>query len=259
MMKDYFKEKSIVITGATSGLGRKLAEILMQMDAKVTAIGRNQSALAELEAFGKKTNKDVLCLACDVGDYEQCKEAFSKIFDQFGKVDILINNAGITNISMFEPGKHLEVTKNLFQTNFFGALNCTELAYDSIVKNQGSIVNVSSVAGYSPLMGRTAYSASKHAMHGFFNTLRTEVKDKGVHVMLACPTFIQTAIRTDSEQKVQGETLTTDYVAKKILKGIEKRKRLLLIGKTATFAYWINKLFPETYEKIMIRNQKNKF
>ncbi|MEX2590493.1 MAG: SDR family oxidoreductase [Chitinophagales bacterium] len=258
-MQDYFKDKSIVITGATSGLGRRLAEILLSYSAHVTAIGRNKEALSELEALAKKSNGEILCISCDVGDYEQCKSAFKKILDHFGKVDVLINNAGITNISKFEPGKHVEVTKSLFQTNFFGAVNCTELAYNSIVQHKGSIVNISSVAGYSPLMGRTAYSASKHAMHGFFDTLRTELKEHGVNVMMACPTFIQTGIRTSAEQKVQGETLSVDYVANKILKGIVKRKRLLLIGKTATFAYWINKLFPETYEKIMIRNQKNKF
>jgi len=258
-MIDYFKGKSIVITGATSGLGRNLAEKLLNYSANVAAIGRNKTALAELEAFAQNTPGKVLPLQCDVSEYEQCKSAFEEIDREFGKIDALINNAGITNIAKFQSENSVEMTRNLFQINFFGALNCTSLAYSHLLKSKGSIVNISSVAGYSPLMGRTAYSASKHAMHGFFDTLRSELKEHDVHVMMACPTFIQTGIRTETEQKVQGETLTPDYVSDRILKGIQKRKRLLLIGKTATFAYWVNKLFPKTYEKIMIRNQKDKF
>ena len=258
-MKDYFKGKSIVITGATSGLGKTLAERLLEFGASVSAIGRNQEALKALEEFAENKPGKALALQCDVSDYEQCKSAFEQIHQTFGKIDVLVNNAGITNIAKFEAEKSLDITRKLFDINFFGSVNCTSLSVDSLKKTKGSIVNISSVAGYSPLMGRTAYSASKHAMHGFFNTLRSELKEEGVHVMIACPTFIQTGIRTESEQKVQGETLTTDYVTDKILNGIIQRKRLLLIGKTATFAYWINKLFPKTYERIMIRNQKNKF
>lgn len=258
-MRDYFKEKSIVITGATSGLGKTLTQRLIDYGASVSAIGRNAEALKELEVYAEIKPGKVLALKCDVSEYEQCKETFEQILQTFGEIDVLINNAGVTNIAKFEAEKSLDITRKLFNINFFGAVNCTSLSVDALKKSKGSIVNISSVAGYSPLMGRTAYSASKHAMHGFFNTLRSELNEEGVHVMIACPTFIQTGIRTEAEQKVQGETLTTDYVTDRILKGIIQRKRLLLIGKTATFAYWVNKLFPKTYERIMIRNQKNKF
>lgn len=258
-MKDYFKGKSIVITGATSGLGKDLAEKLMTKSANIAAIGRNKEALKALESYSKAFDTRLLALACDISDLEQCKLAFAEIEQEFGKIDILINNAGITNIAKFQVENGLDITRNIFEINFFGAINCTSLALESIKKNQGSIVNISSVAGFSPLTGRTAYAASKYAMHGFFDTLRTELKEDNVHVMIACPTFIQTAIRTETEQKVQGETLTTDYVSNKILKGIVKRKKLLLIGKTATFAFWMYKFFPSMYEKIMIQNQKNKF
>jgi len=250
-----FNDKVIVITGATAGLGRALVKAFANYPCHIAGLGRRSAALDSLgQEIADKPAK-YLPITCDVSNKENSRAAFDKIFETFGKVDVLINNAGITNISLFGSDSHVDIAKEVMDTNYFGMVNCTASAINSIKTNRGAIINISSVAGYSPLVGRTAYSASKHAMHGFSNSLRAELIQHGVQVMVVCPTFIQTEIRSNGEQQVQGETLTPEYTALRIIKGIEKGKRLLLIGKTAIFAYWMNKLFPVTYERIMINNQ----
>jgi short-subunit dehydrogenase len=180
------------------------------------------------------------------------------VLSEWGKIDILINNAGFTNISLFRSDTHIDIVRSVMETNFFGSVYCTTYAFDSIVQQKGSIVNISSVAGFSPLVGRTAYSASKYAMHGFFNTLRAELREKDVHVMLVSPQFIETNIRDNKPQVVEGKELTSEYVSEKILKGIVKKKTFLLVGKTAIFAWWMYKIFPRLYEYLMFNSQFKK-
>lgn len=247
-----------MITGASAGLGSALVKALATYNCNIAGLARNAHALNNLKDKLEKSGSQFLCVTCDVSKEQDCKQAIQEVLNHFGKIDILINNAGFSNIRLFEPEKHIAITREIMETNFFGAVYCAAFAHDSIVAQKGSIVNISSVAGYSPLVGRTAYAASKHAMHGFFNTLGAELSIKGVHVMMVCPTFIDTNIRRDSNKKVETEALTPEYVAHEILKGLVKKQRTLIIGKTAVLAWWMNRFFPRLYEKLMIKNQMKK-
>jgi short-subunit dehydrogenase len=258
-MKSHFQNKVIVITGASSGLGRNLALMLAPFNCNIAAIGRNTAALESLKNDIEPLGSQFLSLTCDVSKQEDCKRSIDLVLTKWGRIDILINNAGFTDISLFHPDTHIGIVRNIMETNFFGAVYCTAHCLNSIITQNGSIVNISSVAGFSPLIGRTAYAASKHAMHGFFDTLRAELKDKQVHVMLVSPQFIKTNIRNKQQQSVENKPLTSNYVANKILKGIVNKTRFLPVGKTAIFAWWLNKFFPQFYEKLMISNQKKKF
>lgn len=257
-MKEFFQHKSIVVTGASAGLGRALVLALASFNCKIAGLARSTGTLQQLEKEVAEKGSKFLPVTCDVSKEDDCKNAMQQVINHFGKIDILINNAGFSNIRLFEPEKHIAITREVMETNFFGSVYCTAYAHDSIVAQKGSIVNISSVAGYSPLVGRTAYAASKHAMHGFFNTLGAELSGKGVHVMIVCPTFIETNIRRDNNKKVETEALTPEYVANEILKGIVKKQRILIIGKTAVLSWWMNRLFPRLYEKLMIKNQMKK-
>lgn len=254
-----FDHKVIVVTGASAGLGKAICLALSNYTCTIAGLARNKEALElvkdEIEASKKAVFLPILC---DVSKETDCYNAIQLVLQQFHKIDILINNAGFSNIRLFSGEAHIQIIKEVMQTNFFGSINCTAYAFKSIVENKGSIINISSVAGYSPLVGRTAYAASKYAMHGFFQTLSAEISSSNVHIMMVCPTFIATQIRRDNNVKVETENLSPEEVANKILKGIIKKKKLLIIGKTAIFAWWLNRFFPSLYEKIMIKNQLRK-
>lgn len=257
-MKQYFQNKTIVITGASAGLGKAICLSLASYNCNIVGLARSTDALNDLKGDIEALGSKFIPITCDVSKNENCKKAIEETLHYFGKIDILINNAGFSNINLYDSEKHIGIVREVMETNFFGAVYCTNYAFNSIVNNKGSIVNISSVAGYSPLIGRTAYAASKHAMHGFFNTLGAELSLKEVHVMLVCPTFIDTNIRRDSQKKVETEALSPEYVAKKILIGIVEKRRNLIIGKTAIFAWYLNRLFPRLYERLMIHNQLKK-
>jgi short-subunit dehydrogenase len=257
-MKEFFRGKTIVITGASAGLGNALTLMLAPFDCNIAGIGRNTEALHTLRQKVEQLGSRFLPLTCDVANQHDCQKAIQKVLSEWNHIDILINNAGFTHIALFQPDTHLSIVRNIMETNFFGSVYCTAYAFDSIIRQKGSIICISSVAGFAPLVGRTAYAASKHAMHGFFNTLRNELKEKDVHVMLVCPQFIATNIRTNKPQVVAGKELNAEYVAEKILKATVKKKTFLLIGKTAIFAWWIYKFFPKFYEYMMFKSQYKK-
>lgn len=253
------KNKVVVITGAYGGLGKSLCEEFGKHEAKIIALGRDESKLLELSQNLNQQNIENQYFCCDVRDKESCEKAIKQVIKHFGRIDVLINNAGITNIALFNSNTHADIIENVMSTNFYGSVYCTNFALNSIVESKGAIINISSVAGYAPLYGRTAYCSSKFAMEGFFRTLGCELKTKGVHNMIVYPTFIQTAIRDDVKGNVTtGESLTPEYCSEKIIKALKARKRTLILGKTAKKVYWINKLAPSLYEKMMIKNMAEK-
>ncbi|WNJ16859.1 SDR family oxidoreductase [Pontibacter sp. G13] len=254
----------VVVTGGAGGLGKSLCERFSQAGAKVVALDVNPQALQAFQEQFDAEGKPALAIACDIRKPEAVRTAFDQISEHFGDVDILINNAGITHLGIFDDTP-LEAVNRVMDVNFFGAVNCTHFAMPGIRRKRGTIVVVSSVAGFAPLMGRTAYSASKFALHGFFESLRTEEADTGVHVLMVCPSTIDTGIRkaamTDDKdgeaaQQQVGKVDTPEEVAEQIFQSTMHRKRQLITGFTGKMSWVIRKALPGLYDKLMINKVK---
>jgi dehydrogenase/reductase SDR family member 7B len=202
-------------------------------------------------------------LSLDVTQKADCDRFVAAAVEKFGRVDVLINNAGISMRALFQD-LDVEVIERLMQVNFFGTVYCTKAAVDQIVKNKGSIVGVSSIAGYRGLPGRTGYSASKFAMHGFLESLRTELLKKDVHVLLACPGFTESNIRKvalKADGTSQAETplnedklMSSEAVAGYIYKAVVRRKRTITLTSQGKLTVFLNKWLPKFMDKMVFNH-----
>ncbi len=256
-MSQFFQDKVVAITGGSDGIGKALAEQLLGMGAKVATCARNQDKLYDLQL--RYSTSPLHCVVADVSNYNDCKMFIDSTIKQFGGIDILINNAGISMRSLLKDAE-LDVFRKLMDINYFGTVYCTKLALDSIVARKGTIVGVSSIAGYRGLPGRSGYSASKFAMNGWMEAIRTELLDDDVNVMWVCPGFTRSNIRNaalNANAEAQGESplkesslMSAEECARHILKAIEKRKRTLVLTFKGKQTVLINKLFPSWADRL---------
>ncbi|MFC0875996.1 SDR family oxidoreductase [Saccharicrinis sp. FJH2] len=242
------KDKVVIITGASSGIGLALARQYAIKGSHLVLAARSLDKLNELSIELEKSGIQVLAVKTDVSIESDCKNLVEKAVSKFGRVDVLINNAGISMRANFMDVE-LSVLKRLMDVNFWGTVYCTKYALPYLLKSKGSLVGVSSIAGYVGLPGRTGYSASKFAMHGFLNTVRTENLKKGLHVLIAAPGFTASNVRFSAltaDGSSQGETprkedkmMSAEEVAQHIYKAVIKRKRTLILtfveGKLTVF------------------------
>lgn len=253
------EKKVVIITGASSGIGEALAHAFAARGADVVLAARKYVTLCELaQRLETKYGVQAFAIACDVSREDDCKAMVDQAIGRFGKIDILINNAGISMRALLKD-LDLQVLRKLMDVNFWGTVYCTKFALEALLKSQGSVVGVSSIAGFRGLPGRSGYSASKFAMHGFLETLRTENLKTGLHVLLACPGFTASNIRhtaLDNAGQPQGETsmdeakmMSAQTVADIIVKGVVTRKRTLILTRQGKLAVWMNKLFPAWVDK----------
>ncbi|MCX6313824.1 MAG: SDR family oxidoreductase [Sphingobacteriales bacterium] len=257
-MNNYFQDKVVVVTGGSDGIGRALIDMLLPLGAKIATCGRNQDKLYDLQV--RHSGKPLHTVVADVSNFNDCKNLIESTLQVYGGIDILINNAGISMRALMKDTE-VEVIEKLMNTNFFGMVYCTKLALNSIIERKGTIVGVSSIAGFRGLPGRTGYSASKFAMNGFLEALRTEMIDSGVNVMWVCPGFTSSNIRNaalNNRGQSQGESpmdegkmMTAEDCAKHILRAIEKRKRTLVLTFTGKRTVFMNKFFPRWADKLV--------
>jgi dehydrogenase/reductase SDR family protein 7B len=250
------KDKVIIITGASSGIGKALAFECARMGAKLVLASR--SGLIDPDMYA--ITPEILWVKTDVTKVKDCEELVRKTVEKFGGIDILINNAGISMRALFSE-VNLDVLHRLMDTNFWGTVYCTKFALPYLLKSQGSLIGVSSVAGYKGLPGRTGYSASKFAMQGFLEVVRIENMKKGLHVLIACPGFTASNIRNvalSSDGTAQGETpldesklMTADQVAFHIIHAIEKKKERLILTTQGKMTVMLNKFFPKFMDKMV--------
>src|SRR5688500_13823161 len=232
----FFQDKVVVVTGGTEGIGKALIETLIPLGAKIATCGRHHDKLYELQM--RHAGTLFHAVACDVSKEQDCKRFIESTIKVFGGIDILINNAGISMRALVKDAE-IEVMRKVMEVNFYGAVYCTSYALPSITERKGSIVGISSIAGYRGLPGRSAYSASKFALQGWPEALRTELLGVKVNVMWVCPGFTASNIRfaaLNREGSPQGETpmdeskmMSAALCAEYIINAIEKRKRTLIL------------------------------
>jgi NAD(P)-dependent dehydrogenase (short-subunit alcohol dehydrogenase family) len=257
-----FRGKAVVITGAAGGLGRSLCLHFAAAGARVAALDRDPTGLQRLRDDLAARGWSLTTERCDVTDAAACTAALQSVRARIGRIDVLVNNAGIAHRSALADTR-LDVIRRVMDVNFFGAVHCTQAALADLRAQRGLVIVISSVAGFSPLIGRTAYAASKHALHGFFDSLRTELADDGVDVLLVCPAFIDTgidraALGGDGRPAAQarqttGRQASPDEVAQAIVGAALRGKRLLRHGRTAHLAWWLSRLWPSAYAALMTR------
>ncbi len=250
-MSSYFSDKVVVVTGGSDGIGRALVELMLAQGAKVATCGRDNDKLYNLQL--KNTGAMLHTVVCDVSKDYDCRKFIESTIDTFGGIDILINNAGISMRALVKDAS-IEMMHQVMDINFFGSLYCTKFALNSIIANKGTIVGISSIAGYRGLPGRSAYSASKFALQGWLEALRTELIDDGVNVMWVSPGFTTSNIRNtalDAQGISHGETnmdenkmMPAKECAEYIADAIEKRKRSLVLTFTGKKTVFMNKFFP---------------
>ena len=256
----FFKDKIIAVTGGSEGIGKAIIDALVPLGAKIATCGRNHDKLYQLQM--RYAGMPLHAVACDVSREQDCKRFIDSTIKTFGGIDILINNAGISMRALVKD-VDLDVMRKVMDVNFYGAVYCTKFALPAIIERQGSVVGISSIAGYRGLPGRSAYSASKFALQGWLEALRTELLEEGVNVMWICPEFVTSNIRNtalDSQGQPQKENpmdeskmMSAAECADHILHAIEKRKRSLILTFKGKRTVLLNKLFPALTDKL-VRN-----
>jgi short-subunit dehydrogenase len=264
------KDKIVIITGASSGIGKSLATEFAKRGANLVLAARQYVTLCEIaQSLEEQYEIKAIAVQCDVAQQEDCDHLIKQTLTTFGKIDVLINNAGISMRALFQDAD-IEVLKTVMDVNFWGTVYCTKYALPEILKTKGTIVGVSSIAGYKGLPGRTGYSASKFAMNGFLDTLRVENLKTGINVITACPGFTASNIRKmslDKSGKQQGEStmheekmMTSEEVAKIIADGVENQARTLIMTGQGKLMVFLNKFFPRLVDKLVyntIAKEKN--
>lgn len=259
----HYRDRTVVVTGAAGGLGAAFARRFGAAGARVVLLDVAAQGVDELARELNGSGIPALGLAVDITDPAACKKAIGRAADELGGPHVLINNAGISHRSLF-PATDPTVIRKVMDVNFFGSVNCTRAALPGLLQSRGQLIVISTVAGFAPLVGRTGYAASKHALHGFFDTLRAELKATGVGVLIACPGFARTGLVESAmggdgrpvaqEKKTLGRESTPEEVAEELFRAATADRRLVVMTPVGKLSRIISRLTPAVYERIMIRS-----
>ncbi len=254
------KNKVVIVTGASSGIGKACAETFASQKSIVVLAARSEDKLIRIASELSSLGAQVLYVVADLSQQDDCKRLINLVLEKFGRIDILINNAGISMRASFID-LDLSVIRKVMDVNFWSTVYCTKYALKSIISNKGSVVGVSSIAGYKGLPGRTGYSASKFAIHGFLESLRIENLQKELHVLIACPGFTASNIRTKAlagDGSSQGETprkeekmMQPEQVASYIYDAVFKRKDRITLSSNGKLTVFLNKFFPRWVDRLI--------
>jgi len=262
---DSFRDKVIWITGASSGIGEALVYALAVKGAKLVLSSRREGELERVKQNCKTNRDNILILPLDLSETKNMDLLTEKVLQKFGRIDILINNGGVSQRS-YAKDTPLGIDRKIMETNFFGTIALTKSVLPQLLKQKsGHVVVVSSISGKFGFYLRSAYSASKHALQGFFESLRMEVFADNIKVLIVCPGKIKTDISVNALTETgnkhnkmdeqQESKMSAEACAKKIMDGIKYNKEEIFIGGKELRAVWIKRFFPGLFSKL-IRKQK---
>ncbi|MCQ2156454.1 MAG: SDR family oxidoreductase [Bacteroidales bacterium] len=256
MKKDFFKDKVIIVTGASSGIGLASARLFSSLGAKLVLAARR---LDVLEKEAAEMPGEVLCVKADVSCEDDCKALIDKAVEKFGRIDVLVNNAGLSMRALFRD-LDLKVIKSLMDVNFWGTVFCTKYALPYLLESKGSVVGVISIAGFAGLPGRTGYSSSKYAIRGFLDTLRIEHLYDGLHVMVFAPGFTASNVRNaaltadgsaqGSTPRDEGKMMTAEKCAEHLAKGLARRRSEVILTPVGKMTVLMHNLFPRWTDRM---------
>ncbi|OCQ90254.1 short chain dehydrogenase [Nostoc sp. MBR 210] len=256
-----FANKTIVLTGASAGIGRTLAISLAQQGANLVLAARNQEGLEQTLSACTNYPAEVIAVPTDVTQPEACQQLMEKAIARFGKIDILINNAGIGMLTCFDEVTDLSIFERVMQVNYLGAVYCTHYALPHLKASRGLLVAISSICGKTGVPTRTGYVASKHAMQGFFDTLRMELQQTGVDVVVISPGFVATDIRQralGADGKPLGKSprdesqgnMSVEECVRQIIWAMERRKREHIMTLKGKILPWARLIVPGLVDRI---------
>lgn len=263
------QNKIVIVTGASEGIGRALVKVLVDVGATVVASARNIQRLVELKQELVNYPNQVIPIKADITSPEECQNLIEETINKLGKIDILVNNAGRTMWCRFDEIHDLNIIDEIMKPNFYGAVYCTYYALPYLYKTNGQIVAISSVAGLTGVPCRTIYSASKHAMIGFFESLRVEVAQKGITITIIAPDFVKSEIHKralkgngtplGTTPMVESKIMTAEECANLILKAILKKQRLLITSTRGKLGRWMKLFCPSLVDKIALKAIDRKY
>lgn len=268
-----FANKTIIITGASSGIGKTLAVKLAQQGAQLVLAARNQSALEITAKECIDVGGKAIVVPTDVANPEACKNLIRQSVGAFGEISCLINNAGISMWAKFEQIEDISIFERIMQVNYLGSVYCSHYALPYLKQSQGLLVSISSLTGKTGVPTRSGYAASKHAVQGFFDSLRIELNKSGVDVLVVSPGFVATDIRqhtfgsegklvsTSLHSKTQ-KAMSLEVCTEQIVRAMTKRQRELVMTWKGKLGLWLKLIFPGLVDRIAERavssqNQSN--
>jgi short-subunit dehydrogenase len=256
----HYRDRVVIITGASEGIGRALALVLAAEGAKLVLAARNASRLEELAQSCRAAGADALVVPTDVSDESACRNLVEATVARHGRIDALVNDAGRTMWARFDALASLDIFEELMRVNLLGAVYCTRYALPFLRETRGQIVAIASVAGTTGVPERTAYAASKHAMVGFFDSLRIELAGTGVDVTVVAPDFVvseihRRAIGPDGAPlgvtpMQEAKIMRAEDCARIILRAMARRERLVFTTWRAKLGRWIKLLAPAVVDRL---------
>lgn len=255
----YFKDKVIIVTGASSGIGLASARQFGAFGANVVMAARSYDKLVELAPSVNPDPAKVLCVKTDVSIEEDCRNLIAKTVEKYGRIDILINNAGLSMRAMFKD-LDLSVIKRLMDVNFWGTVYCTKAALPYLLESKGQVVGIISTAGFLALPARTGYSSSKYAIRGFLDTLRIEHLKDGLNVLVFAPGYTASNVRNaalTADGSAQGSTplnegklMSAEDCARHLAKALEQRRSQVILTGLGKISVWMHRHFPRLMDRL---------
>jgi short-subunit dehydrogenase len=260
MAASIFKDKVVVITGASSGIGRELAYQLAEQGAWLSLAARNGERLAAVAGECQVRGGRAIAIVTDVSEQAQCAQLIQRTVDHYDRIDMFVNNAGITMWANFEDVRDIGFYEQMMRVNYLGSVYCTYYALPFLKKTKGQIIGISSLAGKNGIPKRSGYAASKHAMVGFFDTLRIEIAEYGVSVTMIYPGFVATETRKralGADGKPIGkspvresEVMSAERCAQLIIQAAAARKRELIMTWRGKVGLWIKLIAPGIVDRV---------